>query len=121
MGLYRLYTLSALHPHSARHLQIFRRNLENLSVDLDTTTLGGLGGDVEKARKWKFAFLDLLVQMLVDEKGIGDAEVVDVLVYVEAVMGGFRGAVGRGGEGALNEVALVLDADGVVERGRMRG
>ena len=49
---------------------------------------GGGGVDVEKTRPWKFRVLDLLVEMLIH--GLSDREVVDLLVYAEAVMRGFR-------------------------------
>lgn len=44
--------------------------------------------DIKKTRPWKFRVSDLLVETLVH--GLSDAEVVDVLVYAETVMRGFR-------------------------------
>ena len=57
--------------------------------------------DVEKSRVWKFRFLDLVIEMVTDEKGIGRKEVANVLMYVEAVLRDVRAEMdgkGKGGE-----------------------
>ena len=46
--------------------------------------------DVEKTRKWKFRFLDLITEMLLDENGMKGKEVVNVLLYTEVTTERFR-------------------------------
>ena len=55
--------------------------------------------DVEKTRKWKFRFLDLMVEMLVDESGMTGEEVGNVLFYAEVAVEGFREKLQGNGNG----------------------
>jgi hypothetical protein len=57
---------------------------ENLDLDVDVEV------DDEKTRKWKFRFLDLMIEMLLDERGMSGEEVGNVLLYAEVATQGFR-------------------------------
>lgn len=46
--------------------------------------------DVEKTRKWKCRFLDLIIEMLLDENGMKGKEVMNVLLYTEEATERFR-------------------------------
>jgi len=46
--------------------------------------------DVEKTRKWKFGFLDLIIEMLLDENGMKEKEVMNVMLYTEVTTERFR-------------------------------
>jgi hypothetical protein len=45
---------------------------------------------VEKTRKWKFRFLDLIFEMLLDENGMKEKVVMNVMLYTEVTMESFR-------------------------------
>ena len=68
---------------------------ESKAVDVDM--------DVEKSRGWKFRFLDLMIEMVVDEKGMGRREVVNVLMYVEAVLRDMKAEMDGKGKGGGKE------------------
>jgi hypothetical protein len=46
--------------------------------------------DVEKTKKWKFRFLDFIIEMLLDENGMKGEEVMNVLLYREVTTERFR-------------------------------
>jgi hypothetical protein len=101
------YSTSA--PEISLHLQTLKHCLSFPSLPLDDRRIGigdeskaeDVDVDVEKSRVWKFRFLDLVIEMVADEKGIGRKEVANVLMYVEAVLGDVRAEMdgkGKGGE-----------------------
>ncbi len=46
--------------------------------------------DFKKTRKWKFRFLDLIIEMLLDEDGMKGKEVMNVLLYTAVATENFR-------------------------------
>jgi hypothetical protein len=81
-GCQRIHTLSILYekiaPEISHRLQVLKRCLEGLPLTLDNLRIGleaegaveEVEMDVEKTRKWKFGFLDLIIEMLLDENGM---------------------------------------------------
>jgi hypothetical protein len=75
-----------------------KRCLEGLPLILDNRVIGlkreGAVEEgemnVEKTRKWKFRFLDLIIEMLLDENGMKGKEVMNVLLYTEVATERFR-------------------------------
>ncbi|KAE9375247.1 hypothetical protein N431DRAFT_531159 [Stipitochalara longipes BDJ] len=95
-GLSRINNLCAIYPDISPRLQTLRRCLEELSLPLDSQRFvvdderEDKEVDVEKTRVWKFRFLDLMIEMLLKEKGMTDKELRNVLMYAETVLREFR-------------------------------
>ena len=101
-GCQRIHTLSTRYektaPEISHGLQVLKRCLEGLPLTLDNRRIGleaegaveKVEMDVEKTRKWKFRFLDLIIEMLLDENGMKGKEVMNVLLYTEVATERFR-------------------------------
>jgi hypothetical protein len=102
-GMERLNTLidrsSRDTPDTSQHLRALSDCLAHPELSLDHREDGD--ADVEKTRVWKFRFLDLIIEMVLDGGGMARMEVANVLLYVEAVVRGMREEmdVKRKGEG----------------------
>jgi hypothetical protein len=85
-------------PEIRHRLQVLKRCIEGLPLTLDNRRIeleaeGAVEEvemDVEQTRKWKFRFLDLIIEMLLDENGMKEKEVLNVLLYMEVTMVRFR-------------------------------
>lgn len=72
----------------SHRLQVLKRCLEGLPLTLDNRRIrleaeGAVEEaemDLEKTRKWKFRFLDLIIEMLLDKDGMKGKEVMNVLL-----------------------------------------
>jgi hypothetical protein len=85
-------------PEISHHLQVLKCCFEGLPLALDNRRIGleaegvvkEVEMDVEKTRKWKFRFLDLIIEMLLDENGMKGNEVMNVLLHTEVITERFR-------------------------------
>jgi hypothetical protein len=104
-GMERLNTLidrsSRGTPDTSQHLRALRDRLANPNLSLDHREDGDV--DVEKTRVWKFRFLDLIIEMVLDGGGMARMEVANVLLYAEAVMRGMREEMDVKGKGKAVE------------------
>jgi hypothetical protein len=101
IGMQRITTLISHYSHTSpemsHHLEALKNCLMNLPLPLDNRRTSSSharedeDADVEKTRPWKFRFLDLIIEMMLDEKEMGEMDVMNVLLYAEAVMRGLRG------------------------------
>jgi hypothetical protein len=101
-GSQRIHTLSIRYektePEISHRLQVLKRCLEGLPLKVDNRRIGlevesaveEAEMDVEKTRNWKFRFLDLIIEMLLDENGMNEKEVMNVLLYTEVATERFR-------------------------------
>jgi len=105
IGMERLNTLidrsSVGTPDTSQHLRALRDRLAHPKLSLDYREDGDV--DVEKTRVWKFRFLDLSIEMVLDGGGMARMEVASVLLYAEAVMRGMREEMGVKGKGKAVE------------------
>lgn len=69
--------------------------------------------DVEKTKKWKFRFLDFIIEMLLDENGMKGEEVMNVLLYREVTTERFRKNLQGNSKGkeVRDKMQRVLDSD----------
>lgn len=84
-------------PDTSQHLRALRDHLAHPKLSLDHREDGDV--DVEKTRVWKFRFLDLIIEMVLDGGGMARMEVANVLLYVEAVVRGMREEMDVKGKG----------------------
>jgi hypothetical protein len=85
-------------PEIRHRLQVLKRCIEGLPLTLDNRRIeleaeGAVEEvemDVEQTRKWKFRFLDLIIEMLLDENGMKEKEVMSVVLYTELTTERFR-------------------------------
>jgi hypothetical protein len=125
IGMERIDTLidrySNNAPEMSSHLKALRDCLVTSSIPLDSQmirtndTREDHDVDVEKARRWKFRFLDLIIEMVLDERQMGKKDVMNALVHAEAVMKDFRSKLdveGKRGECDSGLEEWLLDNEG---------
>jgi hypothetical protein len=123
VGLHRIHTLSIRYKTSApeicHHLQILKRCFGDLPLPLDNLRAeaevegeeqhGDVDINAEKTRKWKFRFLDLIIEMLLDEREMSGKEVANMLLYAEVAAERFRKKLEGKGKGNGKRKAVEYD------------